>query len=413
MASAFLSRFIAVGSLVLALSAATGPAVAGTGKAVYKAVHDAVVSVVPLDANGRPVGHGSGVAITRNLVVTNCHVTTNADRVSVAQFLDTDDNIEKWEVEADLRYGDSKLDLCILQTEHSLSFSDRSRPARIGSVAEVLVGERVYALGNPHPYILTFAEGSISQFRACRDMGYFGRCPSEVVLQHDASTSRGSSGGGLFNANAELIGITTFVHKEGNDLNFAIPADWIYDLVEYDRIQLANAIFYAKLGLIEVALEFAESIKDRLKRARTIFKIAKTFLTLAEGKAALSDEKGARKLMGAAKSIFRYLDDPSDRASLLRRIAVLQHSLGETVADTLKEAWDNVSQISKPVTRARALVRTSCVEALVGNCDRAKTELANAREIKLMNDDQRERLDRLIALKARQLEKKASTCTLE
>jgi S1-C subfamily serine protease len=37
----------------------------------------------------------------------------------------------------------------------------------------------------------------------------------------------GSSGGGLFNAEGELVGITTFYPKEGQNLNFAVPVAWI------------------------------------------------------------------------------------------------------------------------------------------------------------------------------------------
>ena len=48
--------------------------------------------------------------------------------------------------------------------------------------------------------------------------------------QTTAAISPGSSGGGLFNANAELIGITTFQVRDGQTLNFAVPIEWLSEL---------------------------------------------------------------------------------------------------------------------------------------------------------------------------------------
>jgi hypothetical protein len=47
------------------------------------------------------------------------------------------------------------------------------------------------------------------------------------VIQTTAPVSPGSSGGGLFNADGRLIGIVTFQYRGGQNLNFAVPADWI------------------------------------------------------------------------------------------------------------------------------------------------------------------------------------------
>lgn len=52
--------------------------------------------------------------------------------------------------------------------------------------------------------------------------------------------SAGSSGGGLFDSDGLLIGITTFGLKEGQNLNFANPADWIEDIPERAKILLEN-----------------------------------------------------------------------------------------------------------------------------------------------------------------------------
>jgi S1-C subfamily serine protease len=63
---------------------------------------------------------------------------------------------------------------------------------------------------------LTLAEGIVSSKRAKDD---------ERLFQTSAPISRGSSGGGLFDAHGNLVGITTFMIKDAQNLNFAIAAE--------------------------------------------------------------------------------------------------------------------------------------------------------------------------------------------
>ncbi len=50
------------------------------------------------------------------------------------------------------------------------------------------------------------------------------------MIQTTAPISPGSSGGGLFDASGRLVGIVTFQHRFGQNLNFAVPADWISEM---------------------------------------------------------------------------------------------------------------------------------------------------------------------------------------
>ncbi len=79
------------------------------------------------------------------------------------------------------------------------------------------MGEPVYAVGAPQGLELSLSEGIVSQLRG-------GPPP---LIQTTVAISQGSSGGGLFNAEGELVGITTFYLKEGQSLNFALPVEWI------------------------------------------------------------------------------------------------------------------------------------------------------------------------------------------
>ena len=82
-------------------------------------------------------------------------------------------------------------------------------------------GQTVFAIGSPQGLDLSISEGIVSSVRESR-LG--------PLIQTTAAISPGSSGGGLFNVSGQLIGITTFQSKTGQNLNFAVPADWIADM---------------------------------------------------------------------------------------------------------------------------------------------------------------------------------------
>lgn len=147
---------------------------------------------------------GSAVAISPSVLITNCHVVANYRLV----FLMRDKQIGT----ATLASENPRSDMCFLQT-HDLKLV----PVRgVRSFGSIEVGEEVFALGNPRELELTFSPGIISAKR--RDEGV-------DLLQTTAPIAPGSSGGGLFDARGNLLGITTFLFKGEGNLNFAISAD--------------------------------------------------------------------------------------------------------------------------------------------------------------------------------------------
>jgi serine protease Do len=89
-------------------------------------------------------------------------------------------------------------------------------PVNIRPSKEIDIGEDVYAIGNPEGYERTISKGIISN----KD-----NINGKFMLQTDAPISHGSSGGGLFDVHANLIGITTLIGSEGENLGFAIPSE--------------------------------------------------------------------------------------------------------------------------------------------------------------------------------------------
>src|SRR5208337_164491 len=127
----------------------------------------------------------------------------------------------KQAIPATLKAGNPEVDLGLL-TAPGLE----AEPARLGWAGELKVGESVYAVGAPQGLELSLSEGIVSQLRG-------GPPP---LIQTTVAISPGSSGGGLFNAAGELVGIITFYLKEGQNLNFALPVEWIGEVAK-EKIQ--------------------------------------------------------------------------------------------------------------------------------------------------------------------------------
>lgn len=102
-------------------------------------------------------------------------------------------------------------DRCVLTVSGTLPTWVKVRP-----YADVKVGEHAYTIGTPKGLELTLAEGIVSSKRSADGTRY---------IQTSAPISPGSSGGGLFDAQGNLIGITTFMLKDSQNLNFAIAAE--------------------------------------------------------------------------------------------------------------------------------------------------------------------------------------------
>jgi hypothetical protein len=154
------------------------------------------------------VSQGSAVAVSPSLVATNCHVVEGAAKMVVKQLSVT--------YSAVLSQSDPVTDRCLLE----VSPANLTPIAGVRNYSDLSVGEPLYTLGNPSGLDLTISDGMLSGLR--RDEGH-------PYVQTTAPISPGSSGGGLFDAQGNLVGITTLavIGRENHNqaLNFAIAAD--------------------------------------------------------------------------------------------------------------------------------------------------------------------------------------------
>lgn len=147
---------------------------------------------------------GSVVAVSKNRVVTNWHVVEEAAKKAALQI-----RVGQVESRAVLVGVDTQRDIAILQL---LSGELRVVPERRADLPAV--GEKVFTIGSPSGLANTFADGLVSNLQPLKDI---------TLIQTTAAISKGSSGGGLFDDRARLVGITTLYMREGQQLNFAVP----------------------------------------------------------------------------------------------------------------------------------------------------------------------------------------------
>jgi hypothetical protein len=172
-------------------------------------------SIAQIRATGNDRGaQGSGVVIDSGVVVTNCHVVADASQIAV--------KVGGEVYDARIKVADREFDLC------SLSVDGLTAPAVFVASGEWRVGQRVFAIGSPYGLDLTLSEGLISSLR---------ETSRGNLIQTTAPISPGSSGGGLFNTSGQLIGIVTFQHRSGQNLNFAVPAAWIGEMTTRDSAE--------------------------------------------------------------------------------------------------------------------------------------------------------------------------------
>ena len=177
-----------------------------TPKDVYAKTADQVVTIECWNNSYIRTKQGSGIVLGSVSdkhgvdILTNYHVINCSGLIRVTS--------RKGEAfNARVLYFDAPTDIALIR----IGSKYPSVSPRIAG--DVSVGDTVYAVGAPKGLGWTITSGIISGIRSDKDL---------KLIQTNASISPGSSGGGLFNDSGELIGMTSFDIKEGQNLNFAI-----------------------------------------------------------------------------------------------------------------------------------------------------------------------------------------------
>jgi S1-C subfamily serine protease len=179
-----------------------------------------------------PQGTGSGfVWDERGHVVTNYHVVQDADSAKVT--------LGQEEYEATLVGVAPEHDLAVLRISAG---REKLVPIRIGTSADLQVGQKVFAIGNPFGLDHTLTKGIVSALG--RTIQSVANTPIDDAIQTDAAINPGNSGGPLLDSGGRLVGVNTAIYSPSGasaGIGFAVPVDTVNrvvpQLVAYGRVR--------------------------------------------------------------------------------------------------------------------------------------------------------------------------------
>ena len=179
-------------------------------------------------------GQGSGFIVSADgVVLTNAHVVKGADEVTVKL-------TDRREFRAKVLGADAQTDVAVLKIDaHDLP------TVRLGSTGPLRVGDWVLAIGSPFGFENSVTAGVVSaKGRAL---------PGDAAvpfIQTDVAVNPGNSGGPLFNARGEVVGINAQIYSRSGGyqgVSFAIPIE-VASRVQ-QQILATGKVSHARLGV--------------------------------------------------------------------------------------------------------------------------------------------------------------------
>ncbi len=185
---------------------------------------------------------GSGFVIDKaGHIVTNYHVIQGAKKVQVS-FSGQD------EITATVVGKDPSTDVAILKIDaHARALT----PLELGNSDAVVVGDPVYAIGNPFGFTRTLTTGVVSAVQ--RQIEAPNSLPIDHAIQTDAAINHGNSGGPLIDSQGRVVGVTSQIStgstgSQGNvGIGFAIPINTVRSVA--GQIISSGKALHAFLGL--------------------------------------------------------------------------------------------------------------------------------------------------------------------
>jgi len=232
-----------------------------------------------------PYSTGTGFFLKEHkLIVTNEHLIRDN-----AQVLITGDSFSKTIVK--VLFVDQRLDLAFLEAPDVPDIPE----VELGDSDEMHSGEQILVLG--HPFGLRYAstQGIISNTTHEKD--------GVTFFQHDAALNPGNSGGPLIRKDGKIMGVNTFVIRDGENIGFSLPANYLRDTL---------AAYRDRHGSIGVRCPSCSNLvfEDTIER---------TYCPHCGSKVQLPNQVEEYEPVGVAKTIEEMLTELGQEVGLARR----------------------------------------------------------------------------------------------
>lgn len=212
---------------------------------IYKQAYQGVVEITVSTPQQTPTGNqeaqaqGSGFVIDSDgHIVTNDHVVENADSVSVRFW-----NGNTYD--ASVVGTDPSTDLAVIKVDAPSSIL---HPVSLGDSSSVQVGDPVVAIGSPFGLEETVTSGIVSALH--RQIEALNQFTINDTIQTDAAINHGNSGGPLFNAAGQVIGVNSQIAGQTGanvGIGFSIPSDTVRSIA--DTLISNGKVEHAYLGV--------------------------------------------------------------------------------------------------------------------------------------------------------------------
>jgi serine protease Do len=182
-------------------------------------LYDLKQSMVKIGTTTKSGGHGfgTGIAVSKDQVVTNCHVLGNANGISIS----------KWGTEypVDSLQADWKHDLCILNVQYA-----DLKPVIMGDSSKLRYEQPIISISMPNdspaPYV------ALSTIKALYPLD------GQEIIRSQAAFSIGASGSPVFDYEGKLIGVSTFKSPGKKAYFYNMPVNWVKDLLQTPLVKL-------------------------------------------------------------------------------------------------------------------------------------------------------------------------------
>src|SRR5438876_6973451 len=190
-------------------------------------------------SSGASQAQGSGFVLdTDGHIVTNEHVVDGADSVSV-KFADGTTRTAK------VVGTDPSTDLAVIKVDAPAS---ALHPLALGDSSKVEIGDAVVAIGSPEGLQNTLTTGVVSALH--RQITAPNNYTIDDAIQTDAAINHGNSGGPLFDAYGDVIGVTSQIQSQGGGnegIGFAVPSNTVKSITT--QLIASGKVEHAYLGV--------------------------------------------------------------------------------------------------------------------------------------------------------------------
>lgn len=275
-------------------------------------------------------GFGTGIAITKDHIVTNCHVIANAGGVSASRWGE--------EFPPVALLADWKHDICILRFEWA-----NFKPVALGDSSSLAYEQPVISISmpsdSPAPYV------ALSTIKALYPMD------DSAVVRTEAAFAIGASGSPLFDYDGKLIGISTFKSPGRNAYFYNMSVQWVKDLMKMPEVKLNaphdqpfwDAPEGARPFFMQVVLPFQNQRWQELQKVANSWAMSEpgnveAWYYLGMATLGLGDKANADKDFQTALKL------KSNHPATLRALALMAHQQGnEAEVEKMRLALKDVS----------------------------------------------------------------------